>query len=362
MIRKRLVYLIVASMLLSLFTMGVSAHDNKVYLEPRNSTVQPGETTDVEIWINATGFQGGQINLTYNSSYVNVTGFVNGTEFPLWYWNSITDGEEWILFAAKYSENLPLEGEYKVGTLTIEGVLPGTTTLGFGDNSSIFDDYGNETMVDWVSGDVTVNPASDDRVYFDPHDNSALSGDSVMVEIWVNATNFQSGQMYISYESTCANITGWARDAGNFPMGTWTHTDGNDQISFIGLNLKSGEYLIGTLIIEGVCEEDECTTPLGFSAVSKLTDDYGNEVIANWIGGSFTCKVGICGDVNCDEVIDIGDVTLLLNHWSNPTKYPLCDEWAGDVNCDGTIDIGDVTLLLNHVNNPDEYELGCCKK
>jgi hypothetical protein len=32
---------------------------------------------------------------------------------------------------------------------------------------------------------------------------------------------------------------------------------------------------------------------------------------------------GLCGDVNCDKLIDIGDVTLVLNHWANPAKYPL---------------------------------------
>ena len=32
---------------------------------------------------------------------------------------------------------------------------------------------------------------------------------------------------------------------------------------------------------------------------------------------------GMCGDVNCDETINIGDVTLLLNHWGAPGTYPL---------------------------------------
>ncbi|RZN34561.1 MAG: hypothetical protein EFT35_09255 [Methanophagales archaeon ANME-1-THS] len=71
-----------------------------------------------------------------------------------------------------------------------------------------------------------------------------------------------------------------------------------------------------------------------------------------------------CGDVNCDKSVDIGDVTLVLNHWANPNKYPLnCDEWAewaGNVNCDEAIGIGDVTLLLNHWANPNKYPLNCC--
>ena len=68
---------------------------------------------------------------------------------------------------------------------------------------------------------------------------------------------------------------------------------------------------------------------------------------------------GICGDVNGDDVINIGDVTLLLNHWGDPVKYPLCNDWAGDVNSDDVINIGDVTLLLNHWGDPVKYPLNC---
>ena len=68
--------------------------------------------------------------------------------------------------------------------------------------------------------------------------------------------------------------------------------------------------------------------------------------------------MGICGDVNGDGKVNTGDVTLLLNHISDPEKYPL-DEWAGDVNGDGVIDIGDVTLLLNHISDPEMFPLHC---
>lgn len=68
---------------------------------------------------------------------------------------------------------------------------------------------------------------------------------------------------------------------------------------------------------------------------------------------------GICGDVNCNGAIDMGDVILLLNHVSDPETYPLVDEWAGDVNGDGEINMGDVVLLRNHVSSPDDFPLHC---
>ncbi|MCW7076644.1 MAG: dockerin type I domain-containing protein [Candidatus Syntrophoarchaeum sp.] len=157
MIKKGLSYLLIAIVLLSVTAIGVSAQDDSVYLESASSTVNAGETTDVAIWINTTGFQGGQINLTYDPSVVNITGFVNESDFPIWYWNSESEGEEWILFAANYSPDLPLEGEYRIGTLTVEGISQGTSELEFGDNSSIFDDHGSETEVSWVGGEISVD-------------------------------------------------------------------------------------------------------------------------------------------------------------------------------------------------------------
>lgn len=68
----------------------------------------------------------------------------------------------------------------------------------------------------------------------------------------------------------------------------------------------------------------------------------------------------ICGDVNRDGIVDIGDIVLLWSHVGDPAGYPLADEWAGDVNGDGIIDMGDVALLQSHVvGNPEEYPLHC---
>ena len=38
-----------------------------------------------------------------------------------------------------------------------------------------------------------------------------------------------------------------------------------------------------------------------------------------------------------------------------PESEPLC----GDLNSDGKVDMGDVILLLNHVGNPEAYPLDC---
>jgi subtilisin family serine protease len=54
------------------------------------------------------------------------------------------------------------------------------------------------------------------------------------------------------------------------------------------------------------------------------------------------------GDVNRDEVIDIGDVVFEINYvfYDGPAPDPLN---LGDVNKDGIIDIGDIVYLINYV-------------
>ncbi len=61
---------------------------------------------------------------------------------------------------------------------------------------------------------------------------------------------------------------------------------------------------------------------------------------------------GICnplsGDANCDFLVDIGDVIILINYlYKNGPES--CILVAGDVNNDGNVDVGDVVYLINYL-------------
>ena len=209
-------------------------------------------------------------------------------------------------------------------------------------------------------------------VYFEPQHSSASFCNTTSVDIKVNAANFKAGQIKFTYNSSCADVTGWARNTSDFPMGTWeSGTSGEEWITFSAGDSMTGIYTIGALTIHCESEED-CTTALDFvaggSGTSKLFDEWGSESSATWRDGTFECTTGLCGDVapypGCDGQINMGDVSLLHSYVGHPGQYSLCCEPCGDVapypNCDGQINMGDVSLLHSYVGHPGQYNL-CCE-
>ncbi len=141
---------------------------------------------------------------------------------------------------------------------------------------------------------LTAPVAAQNEVSLVPMQSSATYGNTADVELWLNATGFQGGQIDMAYDSSCANVTGWNRNTTNFMIGGWSHYDGRDWITFATMDPQpvslSGDYMIGTLTIHCVSEsEKDCETPLAFITPSKILDDRGNRVLATWKDGTFRC-------------------------------------------------------------------------
>ena len=142
---------------------------------------------------------------------------------------------------------------------------------------------------------ITVSAAAaETEVYFEPQDVSARFCEAVEVELLLNATaEFQSGQINLTYDPTCANVTGWKRNTTNFPLGGREHYDGSDWITFQAMDpLPTGKYMLGTLTVRCVNARGggSCETSLEFVTPSELFDHTGETVAATWTDGTFGCN------------------------------------------------------------------------
>ncbi|MBI3589388.1 MAG: hypothetical protein HY093_03185 [Candidatus Liptonbacteria bacterium] len=77
-------------------------------------------------------------------------------------------------------------------------------------------------------------------------------------------------------------------------------------------------------------------------------DNFSNESLPTAAAITYDPNYFVCGDLNGDEVLDIFDVTLLVNVAFRGASPPALFA-RGDINGDGKYDIFDVTLLINHV-------------
>jgi len=111
--------------------------------------------------------------------------------------------------------------------------------------------------------------------------------------------------------------------------------------------LEPGESYNGSFEPE-ICP---CDTTLN---VTVCVDYYDLVEESNETNNCLT-NIWMCGDVNCNEVVDISDVIDLLYYVGYPGQYRICNQWAADVNCDKRIDMSDVIELLYYSN-----KLNCC--
>jgi hypothetical protein len=104
---------------------------------------------------------------------------------------------------------------------------------------------------------------------------------------------------------------------------------GNDNVRF-GFVLQDFHIVCGSV--------GQTAVGPGSSASFGINSGYWQETIYGFLRG----------DVNCDGIINLGDVIYLLNYLFKNGPEPRIYA-AGDANCDDTIELGDVIYLLNYL-------------
>ena len=93
-----------------------------------------------------------------------------------------------------------------------------------------------------------------------------------------------------------------------------------------------------TKAYDGVIGDCDCDGTSDFSAILAGAPDEDGDGVPD------DCVICV-GDLNCDNVVDGGDLGLLLSFWG---ACPDCD---GDLNNSGTVDGADIGLLLSGWGN-----------
>jgi len=137
-------------------------------------------------------------------------------------------------------------------------------------------------------------------------------------------------------------------------IATWWDTyTGYTRVSFGKVTgMVNGTVWICNLTIHGVCTTN-CSTALDYAPVTKLVNDTGAEVTADWTGGTFNCTVAPCED-KPNEFIDVWSNT---NDPTSKLTNDVLDICSADLDEDGKEEIivgdmdGYVTVFENAGNN-----------
>jgi hypothetical protein len=110
---------------------------------------------------------------------------------------------------------------------------------------------------------------------------------------------------------------------------------------------------------------------IGDEGVSSLNlSDLEDELLYNTSGsvpadinnGSIEVRKGICGDVDGQDGVTIGDgIQIAMSIVYGTDDYPLENPWAADVDCQDGVTIGDgIQIAMSIVYGTEKYPLECC--
>jgi hypothetical protein len=177
------------------------------------------------------------------------------------------------------------------------------------------------------------------EVYLDPHPVYIPECGNATVQVRMNVTDtIDTWSTKIGFDDTCVNITDVDFTAGVTPTNaSWGHHVNHTYLGGTELTaVTPGDYLLATLKVE--CDGSSCgpvnLNLIGDENIERLVAGLpdtapprnGTIYSATWTDGSAQC-VGLCGDVNCVDGVNIFDAIHLyynVTYPSNPTYALTC--------------------------------------
>ena len=103
-------------------------------------------------------------------------------------------------------------------------------------------------------------------------------------------------------------------------------------------------------IADGFCE-------LGLGKLDGVILADPNFTAISTVVNNGSVRIGLCGNANTDESVDLGDVLDVFDHFMY--SFPLSNEWAADVNNDYNIDLGDALDIFDHFMHGKDLNCRC---
>jgi len=158
----------------------------------------------------------------------------------------------------------------------------------------------------------------------------------------------------INYIPTTTNVNGWVNISCDV-----TSTIGINQVTanITRPDLSTTEYLMSNIAGTDTYYYNTTYTTVGnYNFYITAEDAFSVETTSD----IYSFFVGLCGDANGDESVNVGDAVYLINYVfsGGPAPNPVC---IGDANGDGDVNVGDAVYVINYVFNggPAPVE-NCC--
>jgi len=303
--------------------------------------VESGSTIAAPILItNATILGGCEINITYNSSVVYMTGVTQGNMDLLAY--NIDNESGWMYVNAINASGQSGDATFACINLTAVGAVVDVSPLNI-TAATLFDTDYNRTScvvrngsftiqlpsvisIGNAIGNTTIPIAIEDGVNVGACDITLLFNASV-----VNVTDVTGGDMDVTMANLEHAHEGFVR-IGAFQ----TDNPGlNENITFANVTFEP----VGSI-------GDTCSLNLCVTTFKDATQE-GDEMPYVVHNGTYTAALN--GDVNGNGVVDIHDAMYLAKHVLGIAGFEAIIVEAADVNDDKVIDIADAMYLAKHV-------------
>ena len=305
--------------------------------------VESGSTITAPIRItNATILGGCEVNITYNSSVVYMTGVTPGDMDLLAY--NIDNGSGWVYVNAINVSGQNGDATFACINLTAVGDVADVSPLNI-TAATLFDTDYNRTSCVVRNGSFTVLPPGVATISIG--NGSGIVTIPIAIE---DGVNVGACDITLTFNASVVNVTDVTGGDMDVTMANLEHV--HEGFVRIGTFQTDNPGLSGNIAFANVTFEpiggsgDTCSLNLSVTTFKDATP-IGNEM--PYIVRNGTYAILLNGDVNGDGVVDMHDAMYLAKHVLGITGFEVIIVEAADVNDDKVIDIADSMYLAKYV-------------